>query len=74
MIESISVISIFLIIAIWVSSAFFTVTVATQKDCNGFLWFIGGLIFGPLALNAACGMPDKRSRKYLRRIAERLDE
>ena len=51
----------------------FTANVADQKECNAILWFVGGFFFGPLALVAIAGMPDKRARKYLRRIAEKLD-
>ena len=58
---------------IWLPTAFFTANVAGQKECNAILWFIGGFIFGPLALIAVAGMPDRRTRKYLRRIAEKLD-
>ena len=61
------------ILLIWIPTAFFTANIAGQKDCNTILWFIGGFIFGPLALIAVAGMPDRRSRKFLRRIAEKLD-
>ena len=58
---------------IWIPTALFTANVAEQKECNAILWFIGGFFFGPLALIAIAGMPDRRARKYLRRIAEKLD-
>ena len=58
---------------IWLPTAFFTSHVAGQKECNPILWFIGGFFFGPLALIAVAGTPDRRARKYLRRIAEKLD-
>ena len=60
-------------LAVWVPTAFFTANVAAQKECNAILWFIGGFLFGPLALIAIAGMPDRRARKFLRRIAEKLD-
>ena len=60
-------------LVVWLPTAFFTSNVAGQKECNSFLWFIGGFFFGPLALIAVAGMPDRRARKYLRRIAEKLD-
>ena len=59
---------------IWIPIGFFTTTVANSKDYNGFAWFIGGVLFGPIALISIAGMPDKKSKKYLRLIAERVDE
>ena len=59
---------------IWIPIRFFTTTVANSKDYNGFAWFIGGVLFGPIALISIAGMPDKKSKKYLRVIAEILDE
>ena len=64
---------VFVILLIWIPTAFFTANVAGQKEYNAILWFIGGFIFGPLALIAVAGMPDRRARKFLRRIAEKLD-
>ncbi len=58
---------------VWIPTAFFTASVAASKECNMISWFIGGFLFGPLALIAIAGMPDRRTRKYLRRIAEKLD-
>ena len=60
-------------VLIWIPTASYTANVAGQKEYNSILWFIGGLFFGPLALIAIAGMPDRRARKYLRRIAEKLD-
>ena len=34
----------------------------------------GGVLFGPIVLISIAGMPDKISSKYLRAIAEILDE
>tara|TARA_B100001989_G_scaffold191470_1_gene140401 strand:- start:1326 stop:1490 length:165 start_codon:yes stop_codon:yes gene_type:complete len=48
--------------------------VAESKNYNGYLWFVLGLFFGPIALLSIVGMPDQASRKYLRVIAEILDE
>ena len=59
---------------IWLPIGFFTTTVANSKDYNGFPWFLGGLFFGPIALISIVGMPDKKSKTYLRVIAEILDE
>ena len=59
---------------IWIPIGFFTTTVANSKDYNGLTWFIGGFLFGPIALISIVGMPDKKSKKYLRVITEILDE
>ena len=58
---------------IWLPIGFFTTTVANSKDYNGFPWFLGGLFFGPIALIAIAGMPDRRTRKYMRLLAEKLE-
>ena len=58
---------------IWIPTAFFTATVAANKDCYVIPWTIGGLFFGPVALISIAGMPDRRSRKYMRLIAEKLE-
>ena len=59
---------------IWLPIGFFTTTVANSKDYNGLTWFLGGFLFGPIALISIVGMPDKKSKTYLRVIAEILDE
>jgi len=56
------------------SNYFFTTTIANSKDYNGLTWFIGGFLFGPIALISIVGMPDKKLKKYLRVITEILDE
>jgi len=50
--------------------ATFTLAVAESKGHDGTPWSVGGLFFGPLALLAAVGLPDLKSRKYLRLLAE----
>lgn len=50
--------------------SFFTFAVAESKGHDGTPWIVGGLFFGPLALLAAVGLPDLKSRKYLRLLAE----
>ena len=56
-----------------IPTSFFTANVADHKEWNTILWFIGGFPFGPLALIAVAVMQERRSRKILRRIAEKLD-
>jgi hypothetical protein len=45
--------------------------VAASKGCDGASWFVLGLFFGPLALLALAGMPDRKLHRYLRAIAEK---
>ena len=47
---------------------------ANIKGYNGFSWFFGGIIFGPIALISIVGMSDKTSTQYLKVIAEILDD
>lgn len=49
----------------WIAMAFFTGFVASEKRRCTSCWFIGGLLFGPIALVAVVGVPDK-SDHYLR--------
>ena len=53
---------------------FFSNTVANSKGYSGISWFFGGVLFGPIALISIVGMPDKSSKKYLKVIAEILDD
>ena len=48
----------------------FTSEIASGKGYSGTSWFIGGLLFGPIALIGAAGLPDRKLRKYLRQIGE----
>ena len=49
---------------------FFASEIAMGKGYSGTSWFIGGLLFGPIALIGAAGLPDRKLRKYLRQIGE----
>ena len=64
----------FFLIWFYISNALFTMVVANNKEYNGIMWLLGALFFGPLALITIVGMPDKKSRQYLKVIAEILDE
>ena len=50
--------------------AFFTSGVAAQKGHPDIAWMVAGFFFGPLALLAAVGLPDLKSRRYLHLLAE----
>ena len=60
----------FALIITWIASAFFCSTVASEKGYSSISWFIAGFFFGFFALIAVAGFQDKRSRRYLRQIAE----
>jgi len=55
-----------------VACAGFTANVASSKGWDGPSWFLGGFLFGPLALLAAVGMPDKNLQNNLRALIEKF--
>ncbi len=52
-------------------TAFFTSNVAGQREQFISMVYMG-VFFGPLALIAVAGMPDRRARKYPRLSVEKL--
>lgn len=44
--------------------------VAGAKGYDSAIWFISGLLFGPLAFLASVGLPVRKLRRYLRLLAE----
>lgn len=46
--------------------------ISILKGWDGASWFLLGLLFGPFALLAACGLPDRRTHRYLRAIGENM--
>ncbi|MCP9776214.1 hypothetical protein [Cyanobium sp. WAJ14-Wanaka] len=68
---------ILLVLLLVLTCAAFSGRVAESKGHGGLSWGISGLVFGPLALLAAIGLSDLKTRKYLRLLAEHhgaLDE
>lgn len=45
------------LIVIWVACGGFAAYLASEKSRSGAAWFLLGLLFGPLALIAAAGVP-----------------
>ena len=43
----------------WLAIAFYTTLIATAKNLWSFWWFVGAILFGPVALIAVVGMPVK---------------
>ena len=50
-------------------TAFLAGKIAHAKGWSGFSWGLAGLLFGPLGLIAAAGLPDRRLRQYLRELS-----
>ena len=44
--------------------------VASSKGHDAGNWALGGLLLGPFALLASLGLPDLKTRRYLRLLAE----
>lgn len=57
---------------VWMVIAAFTADVAANKGGNGVIWFAAGFVFGPLALLAACGMPDLKLQRTMADVLEEL--
>jgi len=43
----------------WLPCTFYAATVSSEKGYNGFRWGLGAFFFGPVALIAAVGLPNK---------------
>ena len=59
---------ILLIVILLIASGYYCSVVAGEKGYNRTNWFLGGLLFGFLALLAAVGLPNKKLDRYIRRI------
>lgn len=67
-------VTIIIIVVIYsVVSAVFSSKIASSKGWDGNDWAACGLLFGPIALLAACGLPDKKLRNYVRALAIKLE-
>lgn len=43
----------------WLACAIFSWVVAREKQYSGFAWFLLGILFGPVALIATAGLPNR---------------
>ena len=68
--EFFSALFVIALIGGWIAVAFFTSHAANDKGHDGFNWFWMGLLFGPLALLAVAAQGDRRTRLYMRFLAE----
>ena len=56
----------FLALASAIVFASYAYSVAEAKGHDGSAWGLGGFFLGPVALLASLGLPDLKTRKYLR--------
>jgi hypothetical protein len=59
-----------LLFVISIICAFISMSVAGSKGCDRTTWWFAGLLFGPLGLIGAAGLPDRKLRSYLHHIAK----
>ena len=52
-----------MLIFFWILCGLFASSLAGGKGHNGCMWFIGGILFGPLALLAAVGLNNIKSQR-----------
>ena len=52
-----------MLIIFWILCGLFASSIAGNKGHNGCMWFLGGILFGPLALLAAVGLNDIKSQR-----------
>ena len=50
----------FVVLVLGVFSGFLASTLASDKGHDGTLWFLAGLLLGPLGLIAAAGLSDRK--------------
>jgi hypothetical protein len=43
----------------WLPCTFYAATVSSEKGYSGFRWGFGAFLFGPIALIAAVGLPNR---------------
>ena len=47
--------AVVVLLLVWLACGFYAGTTASDKGHPGGAWFVGGLLFGPIALIAGCG-------------------
>lgn len=62
-----SFMSLYIFIA-WFACGALASHVASEKDRCGVCWFVWGVLFGPMALLATVGLPDKSGRKSINNV------
>jgi hypothetical protein len=59
-----------MVIFFWALCGLFASSIAADKGHNGCMWFIGGILFGPIALLAAVGLNDIKSQRTQNELLE----
>jgi hypothetical protein len=54
---------------VWLPCGIYASVTAEDKGHGWLSWFLGGLIFGPIALIAVAGLGDRKLRHYQKELA-----
>lgn len=63
-----------LVFVMWTPCGVYAGVIAASKNHNWFPWSLGGFLFGPVALIATAGLPDRKLQRYVRAISEDTEE
>ena len=63
-----------LVFLMWIPCGIYAGVIAASKNHNWFTWSLGGFVFGPVALIATAGLPDRKLHRYVRLISGDKDE
>ena len=63
-----------MIVVIWILCGVFAGTIAGGKGHGGCSWFLGGILFGPLALIATLGLRDRKRDWDAKRLIDTQEE
>ena len=58
-----------LVFVLWIPCGIYAGVIAASKDHNWLPWIFGGLLFGPVALIATAGLPDRKLTRYVRLLS-----
>ena len=58
-----------LVFFLWIPCGIYAGVIAASKDHNWLPWIFGGFLFGPVALIATAGLPDRKLARYLRLLS-----
>ena len=59
-----------LVFFLWIPCGIYAGVIAASKDHNWLPWIFGGFLFGPVALIATAGLPDRKLARYIRLLSE----
>ena len=58
-----------LVFILWIPCGIYAGVIAASKDHNWLPWIVGGFVFGPVALIATAGLPDRKLTKFVRLLS-----